>query len=65
MMIGMWVKINNVAYWAGTHQMPRINVNYDNGTIVYAEATQTTEWQFVYISFSPTTTYGEITVTID
>lgn len=63
-MIGIWVNIANAAYWAGTHQMPRITVNYDNGTIAYAEAAQVTGWQFVFVPFTPTTTYGQISVTV-
>ena len=65
MAVGIWIKMDNANYWAGTHQMPRINVNYDNGTVVYAEALQNTDWQFVYISFQPATTYGEIIITVD
>ncbi len=63
MTVGCWVKINNAAYYAGTHQKPRITINYDNGTEVYAEALATTAWQFILVSFTPVTTYGQITVT--
>jgi hypothetical protein len=44
--------------------MPRLTVNYDNGTTVYGEAAQVTGWQYVFVSFTPTTTYGELTVTV-
>ncbi len=64
MTAGVWVKINNAAYWAGTHQMPRITVDYDNGTEVYGEAAQTTDWQFIFVAFTPTTTYGQVTLTV-
>ena len=57
-------KLSNLAYWAGTHEMPRITINYDNGTLVYGEAAQITDWQFVFAPFTPLTTYGEITVTV-
>jgi hypothetical protein len=64
MIVGAWVNINNAAYWAGTHQMPRLTINYDNGTTVYAEAAQVTGWQFIFAPFTPTTTYGEVTLTM-
>ena len=64
MMVGVWVNIANSAYWAGSNQMPRLTVNYDNGTIVYAEAAQATGWQFIFVPFTPQTTYGEITVSV-
>lgn len=66
MMVGVWCKINSANYWAGTNQMPRLEVNYDNGTIVYAEAAQIAgDWQFLPVPFKPTTTAGQITVTLD
>jgi hypothetical protein len=66
MMVGIWIKIANSAYWTtgGTYQMPRITVNYDNGTYAYGEAAQTTDWQFVFVPFTPLTTYGEIEISI-
>jgi hypothetical protein len=64
MTIGAWVKINSATYYAGTHQMPRLTVDYDNGTVVYAEAGQVVgDWQFIFLSFTPTTTFPQITVT--
>lgn len=66
MAVACWVKVNNAAYWAATHQMPRLNISYDNGTATaYAEAAQTTDWQQLFVAFSPTTTYGQITVSVD
>lgn len=62
--IGLWVKINSTSYWAGTHQMPRITINYDNGTESYGEAAQTTDWQYIHAVFTPTTTFGQVTVTL-
>jgi hypothetical protein len=62
MMVGVWVKINNANYWAGTHQMPRLTVTYDETTVVYAEAGQTTDWQFLFVPFTPQTTTGLIDV---
>lgn len=63
--IGVWVYINNAAYYANTHQMPRITVDYDNGTTTYGEAAQIAgDWQYVHAVFTPTTTYGQVTVTL-
>jgi hypothetical protein len=63
--IGVWCKINNAAYWAGTNQMPRITVNYDNGSTAYGEAAATAgEWQYIHAVFTPLTSYGKITVTL-
>lgn len=64
MMVGVWCKINSATYYAGTHQKPRLTIDYDNGTVVYVEATATTGWQFLSLPFAPTTTYGQITVTV-
>jgi hypothetical protein len=61
----VWVKINAEAYWAGTKRMPRLNINYDDGTVVYAEAAQTTDWQLLFVPVTPTTTFGQITVYVD
>lgn len=60
MTIGVWMKINNGAYYGGTHIMPKLYVKYDDTTIVSATATQTTNWQFVSVSFTPTTTFGQV-----
>lgn len=64
MTVACWVKINAAAYYAGTHQKPRLTVRYDNATDAYAEATATTDWQLLAVNISPTTTYGQITVTV-
>lgn len=60
----MWVKINSATYYAGTHQLPRLTINYDNGTTSYAQASDSTDWQLLHVTFTPTTTYGQITVTV-
>lgn len=57
--VGIWVKINNAAYYAGTHTKPTLVVNYDNGTTVEVAATATTSWQRLAVSFTPLTTYGQ------
>jgi hypothetical protein len=64
MVVGVWVKLNSANYWAGTHVMPTLTIDYDDGTIVTTTAAQTTDWQFIKIAFSPTTTFGQIKVTI-
>lgn len=64
MTVGVWCKINSATYYAGTHQKPRLTINYDNGTTAYAEATGSTDWQLLHVTFTPTTTYGQITVTV-
>lgn len=66
MVVSVWVKLNSANYYGGSsYQMPRLNVNYDNGTIAYAEATATTDWQLLTVSFTPTTTYGLVQVYVD
>lgn len=65
MSVGFWVKINSANYWAAGHQMPRVEVNYDNGTLASTTAAQTTNWQFLQVTFTPATSYGQIVVKID
>lgn len=64
MTVGVWCKINNATYYAGTHQLPRLTINYDNGTTTYTQATASTDWQYLPVNFTPITTYGQITVTL-
>jgi hypothetical protein len=64
MMVGVWCKINSATYYAGTHQLPRLTIDYDDGTAAYVQASQTTNWQFLPLPFTPVTTYGQITVTL-
>jgi hypothetical protein len=64
MAMAIWVKINSAVYWGGTtFEMPRLTVNYDNGTVIYSEATATTGWQLLAVHFTPTTATGKIIVT--
>jgi len=60
----VWVKIKNANYYAGTHTNPTLTVNYDDGTEVTAVATDTTDWQALMVNFTPSTTYGQITITV-
>ena len=64
MSVYVWCKINTANYYAGTNVMPRLTVNYDDGTVVYAEAGQTTDWQLLSVPFTPTTTFGKIVLTL-
>lgn len=64
MTVGVWCKINHANYYAGTKEMPRLTLVYDNGTKTYVEATATTDWQFLSMSFTPTTTYPDIILTL-
>jgi hypothetical protein len=65
MAVSVWCNINNAAYYASTYQLPRLTINFDNGTTAYAQASQQTGWQLLTVPFTPTTTYGQLTVTID
>ncbi len=61
MTVSLWVKINNSAYWAGTHTKPTLTVDYDNGTEISSVATATAgSWQQLAVTFTPTTGYGQI-----
>jgi hypothetical protein len=64
MMVGCWVKINSANYYSVTYQMPRLTINYDNGTIAYCQAATGTDWQYLAVPFTPLTTYGQITVSV-
>jgi len=64
MTVGVWCKINSATYYAGTHQLPRLTIDYDNGTTAYHQAGESTDWQLLFVTFTPTTTYGQITVTL-
>ena len=65
MTVTCWIYINNAAYYAGVHTNPQISINYDNGTVVTATASNTAgSWQQLGLTFTPATTYGQITITI-
>jgi len=64
MVVSVWCKIASATYYAGTHQNPRLTVTYDNGTVTYAQATDSTEWQLLSVPFTPTTDFGQITVAL-
>ena len=60
MTVSLWVKINNAAYYAGTHTKPTLTINYDNGTTITSVATASTSWQLLACTFTPATGYGQI-----
>ena len=60
MTVSLWVKLNNAAYWAGTHTKPTLTIDYDNGTTITSVATASTSWQLLACTFTPATTYGQI-----
>jgi hypothetical protein len=63
MTITAWVYINDAAFYAGTHTKPTLNVKYDNTTTATAVAAATAgSWQQLAVTFTPTTTYGQIEV---
>lgn len=65
MNVAVWCKINSATYYGGTvYQLPRLIIDYDNGTIAYSQAAQSTSWQLLFVSFTPTTTFGRIKVTL-
>lgn len=64
LLLGIRLKINSATYYAGTHQLPRLTANYDNGTIAYVQAAETTSWQTMFLPLQPATDYGEIVCTI-
>ena len=60
MTVSLWVKLNNSAYWAGTHSMPTLTIDYDNGTTITSVAQGNTNCQQLACTFTPTTGYGQI-----
>ena len=65
MTISVWVYINNAAYYAGTHTKPTLTVTYDNGTEISAVATATAgAWQQLAVTFTPTTSFGQVEMRI-
>jgi len=64
MAVSVWVKINSNVYYTGVHIKPTLRVNYDNGSILEIVSTPNTEWQLLTAVFTPTTTFGQIEITI-
>jgi hypothetical protein len=63
--VSVWVKINSATFYAGSHTNPTLSVNYDNGTVSTAVASNSTAWQQLTVTVTPTTTYGQITVSMN
>lgn len=64
MTISCWVKINNSAYYAGTHTKPTLTVTYDQTSTVTSTATAGTGWQQLACTFTPSTGYGQVEMKI-
>jgi hypothetical protein len=64
MTVAVWCKINNATYYGATHQLPRLSIYYDNASTAYCQAAQNTDWQQLFVTFTPLTTYGQITVSL-
>lgn len=63
MTVSVWAKINSENYWSWIYVLPRLTINYDGWTIAYAQASNTTERQQIFVTFTPTTTTWELTIT--
>jgi hypothetical protein len=63
MVVGIWCKINSADYYSGTHGLPKLTVKYDGSTSLVSEATASTDWQYLSVAITPTTTSGQIEVT--
>lgn len=64
MTITCWVKINNAAYYAGTHTKPTLTVTYDQTSTITSVATTGTGWQQLACTFTPATSFGQVQMKI-
>jgi len=65
MIIGVWVKINSSNYYSNIYNKPKMTVNYDDGILsTYVEATNSTDWQYILLPVTPTTSFGQVEVII-
>jgi len=65
MTITCWVYINNAAYYAGSHTKPTLTVTYDQTSTVTSVATATAgSWQQLACTFTPSTSFGQVTMKI-
>jgi hypothetical protein len=65
MTLSTWVKIASANFYAGDKTMPFLSVAYDDGdNVQVSTATETTEWQLLSVTFTPTTTSGRVAVTL-
>jgi len=59
------IKINNAAFYAGTHTKPTLRVTYDDGTEITSVAQATTDDQLLSVNFSPTTAKESIKIELE
>jgi hypothetical protein len=60
---GLMCYIGNANYYAGVHEMPRLVVEFDNGTETYGEAGEIVgDWQPVTAKFIPTTSFASVKI---
>ena len=65
MTISCWVRINLAAYYAGTYTLPTLTVTYDQTSTATSVATATAgDWQQLAVTFTPTTTFGQVEMEI-
>ena len=58
-------KINSANYYSNIYSKPSFTVKYDDDvTFVYNEAANLTDWQFLAVTVTPTTVFGQITVAL-
>lgn len=63
--VSIYCKINSANYYAGTHVLPKLTVEYDGWLhTVYSQWASTTDWQWLYLSFVPTTDNPEVTISL-
>jgi len=59
------IKINHENYYKGSiYQLPRLEINFDDGSIAYASVSNSTEEQTLIVPFIAYTDFPEITITI-
>lgn len=62
--VSVRVKINNAAFYAGTHTKPTLRVSYDYSTVVTTVAAGSTADQQLTVTFTPATTIPYITIQV-
>lgn len=61
---GVWVNIYSSNFYAGSYQLPRLTVEYDNGSTAYVEALPQIGWQYITVSFTLSTSFSRLTFTL-
>jgi hypothetical protein len=62
--IEVFCQINNAAYYAGTHVLPTLSVDYDDGTVITDVGSANTLLQSLQVSFSATTSYNPLGISL-